>query len=134
MRRAAYAGVVAAVAATAACGAARASGAVRTVEIVTHFSTFEPSTIQVDPGETVRFVIRNTDPIDHEFIVGDAQVQGVHERGTESHHDPRPGEVSVPAGETVATTYTFPAEGRLIFGCHLPGHYAFGMRGGFEIG
>jgi plastocyanin len=74
--------------------------------IVARFSSFEPATIEVEPGETVRFVIRNADPIDHEFIVGDARVQRIHESGTEAHHDPRPGEVSVPAGETVAT-YTF---------------------------
>ena len=36
----------------------------------------------------------------------------------------------MPAGETVVTTYTFPKiSGSLIFGCHLPGHYDFGMRG-----
>jgi uncharacterized cupredoxin-like copper-binding protein len=89
----------------------------------------------VDPGEPVRFEIVNTDPIDHEFILGDAEVQRVHEEGTEAHHAPRPGEVSVPAGETVVTTYTFPeTTGSLIFGCHLPGHYAFGMRGTVTVG
>ena len=80
-------------------------------------------------------MIENTDPIDHEFILGDERVQLVHEEGTEAHHAPRPGEVSVPAGETVVTTYTFPKiSGSLIFGCHLPGHYDFGMRGTVTIG
>jgi uncharacterized cupredoxin-like copper-binding protein len=101
-----------------------------TVRITIHYSTFEPADLAVEPGETVRFVIRNTDPIDHEFILGDNHVQLAHEEGTEAHHAPRPGEVSVPAGETVVTTYTFPEmPGELIFGCHLPGHYDFGMRG-----
>jgi uncharacterized cupredoxin-like copper-binding protein len=105
------------------------------VRITIHYSNFEPADLAVEPGETVRFVIVNTDPIDHEFILGDAKVQLVHEEGTESHHPPRPGEVSVPAGETVVTTYTFPkTSGSLIFGCHLPGHYAFGMRGTVTIG
>jgi uncharacterized cupredoxin-like copper-binding protein len=113
--------------------AARANAG--TVDITIHYSTFEPADLAVDPGKTVRFVIRNTDPIDHEFILGDARVQRVHEQGTEAHHAPRPGEVSVPAGETVVTTYTFPgAPGALIFGCHLPGHYDFGMRGTVTIG
>jgi uncharacterized cupredoxin-like copper-binding protein len=106
-----------------------------TVRITIHYSTFEPADLAVEPGETVRFVIVNTDPIDHEFILGDARVQRVHEEGTEAHHPPRPGEVSVPAGETVVTTYTFPeSPGALIFGCHLPGHYDFGMRGTVTIG
>jgi uncharacterized cupredoxin-like copper-binding protein len=108
--------------------AARANAG--TVGLTIHYSSFTPGDIDVEPGETVRFVIRNTDPIDHEFILGDDEVQRVHEEGTEAHHAPRPGEVSVPAGETVVTTYTFPEiAGELIFGCHLPGHYAFGMRG-----
>lgn len=113
--------------------AARANAG--TVRITIHYSTFEPADLAVEPGETVRFVIVNTDPIDHEFILGDARVQRVHEKGTEAHHPPRSGEVSVPAGETVVTTYTFPeSPGALIFGCHLPGHYDFGMRGTVTIG
>jgi len=132
-RRAAIAGLaVAALATTTACGAARATG-IRTIEIVVHFSMFEPSTIEIDPGETVRFVIRNTDPIDHEFIVGDQAVQELHERGTEAHHDPRSGEVTVLAGETVTTTFTF-GDRDLLFGCHVPGHYAYGMRGVVLVG
>ena len=35
-------------------------------------------------------MIVNTDPIDHEFILGDERVQLVHEEGTEAHHAPRP--------------------------------------------
>jgi uncharacterized cupredoxin-like copper-binding protein len=113
--------------------AARANAG--TVHITIHFSSFAPGTIDVEPGETVRFVIRNTDPIDHEFILGDEHVQLVHEEGTEAHHAPRPGELSVPAGETVVTTYTFTeTPGALIFGCHLPGHYDFGMHGSVTIG
>ena len=113
--------------------AARANAG--TVHITIHYSSFAPDSLEVDPGETVRFVIRNTYPIDHEFILGDEHVQLVHEEGTEAHHAPRPGEVSVPAGETVVTTYTFPeSPGELIFGCHLPGHYDFGMHGSVAIG
>jgi uncharacterized cupredoxin-like copper-binding protein len=113
--------------------AARPSGGAVTITI--HHSWFDPGRVAVEPGETVRFVIRNTDPIDHEFILGDEEVQRVHEEGTEAHHPPRPGEVSVPAGATVETTVTFPTTAaELIFGCHLPGHYDFGMRGAVTIG
>jgi uncharacterized cupredoxin-like copper-binding protein len=132
---------VAAVALTLLVGAAAASrgAAARanagTVHITIHYSSFAPDSLDVDPGETVRFVIRNTDPIDHEFILGDEEVQLAHELGTEAHHAPRPGEVSVPAGETVVTTYNFPeTPGELIFGCHLPGHYDFGMHGTVTFG
>jgi uncharacterized cupredoxin-like copper-binding protein len=135
VRTAVVAGVLALLAGgSAACGAAAASD-VRTVEIKIQFSRFEPSTIQVAPGETVRFVVRNADPIDHEFLIGDDTVQLVHELGTEAHHAPRPGEISVPAGSTRETTYTFSRmPGDLVFGCHLPGHYAYGMHGVVLIG
>jgi uncharacterized cupredoxin-like copper-binding protein len=105
----------------------------RTIEIAMRYSRFEPAPIEVEPGETVRFVVRNDDPIDHEFILGDAGVQRAHERGTEAYHPPRPGEMSVPPLETAVTTYTFPASGTLILGCHLPGHFAYGMRAEVRI-
>ena len=107
---------------------------IRTVPITIHFSRFDPASIDAAAGETVRFVIRNTDPIDHEFILGDEQVQAIHERGTEAVHPPRPGEVSVPAGATVETTYTFRAPGALTYGCHVPGHFAYGMLGTVTVG
>jgi uncharacterized cupredoxin-like copper-binding protein len=122
------------VGASAASGGTAARPTDGTVDVTIHYSRFEPQTIAVRPGERVRFVIRNTDPIDHEFILGDEGVQLAHEEGTEAHHPPRPGEVSVPAGSTVVTTFTFPVtSGELIFGCHLPGHYGFGMRGTVTI-
>ena len=106
---------------------------VRTVHIRIHFSRFDPGNVMIAPGETARFVIENSDPIDHEFIVGDSRLQLAHERGTEAHHAPRPGEISVPAGATRSTTVTFPVDlGATLFGCHLPGHYAYGMVGTIE--
>ncbi len=107
---------------------------VRTVHITIHFSSFDLQQIDAVPGETVRFVIENTDPIDHEFILGDDLVQRIHELGTEAVHPPKPGEVSVPAGTTATTTYTFGAPGELTFACHLPGHFAYGMRGTVTVG
>jgi uncharacterized cupredoxin-like copper-binding protein len=107
----------------------------RTVNITIHFSHFDASSIVVDPGETVRFVIHNEDPIAHEFIVGDRYVQLIHEIGTEPSHGAKPGEVSVPAETTAETTYTFPTTPgqHLQFACHLPGHYAYGMHGSIVI-
>ena len=112
-----------------------AAPAVRTVEITIHFSHFDASSIAVDPGETVRFVIHNEDPIAHEFIVGDRYVQLIHEIGTEPSHGAKPGEVSIPAVTTAETTYTFPTTSvpHLQFACHLPGHYAYGMHGTIVI-
>ena len=99
------------------------------VQVKIRFSRFIPDHFEFRAGSTVTFVVTNRDPIDHEFIIGDEHVQQIHEEGTEAHHGAKPGEISIPAGETRSTTYTFAQPGRLLIGCHLPGHYDFGMVG-----
>jgi uncharacterized cupredoxin-like copper-binding protein len=102
----------------------------RTVEITMHHTRFEPSSIEVRAGTTVRFVLRNTDPIDHEFIVGDDAVQQRHRVGHEQRHDGSvPGEISVPSGTVATTTFRFDHAGTIAYACHLPGHEAYGMVG-----
>jgi uncharacterized cupredoxin-like copper-binding protein len=98
-------------------------------------SHFTPDRLRVRPGTTVRFVVRNNDPIGHELIVGDAGVHERHEAGTEPVHPPRPGEVSVPASATAETTFRFgDARGDpVVYACHLPGHYRYGMSGEVDV-
>jgi uncharacterized cupredoxin-like copper-binding protein len=108
-------------------GAARTRPA--TVDIVIRHSRFEPSSITVPAGVPVTVLIRNEDPIDHEWIVGDAEVHARHRTGTEPYHDARPTEVTIPALESRATVVTFPAASGWTFACHLPGHEAYGMVG-----
>jgi len=121
---------LAALAATA-CG--RAEARTRVIEVDIEHSRFDPASIQVEPGSTVRFVVHNNDPIPHEFLIGDEAAQDRHETGTEPEHGARPGELSIPPGETRITTYNFPAQGSLLVGCHLPQHYDYGMRGEITI-
>lgn len=120
------------VAATGACSAATQRGE-RTVVIDIEHSRFHPVTLHVAAGTVVQFVVRNRDPIDHEFIVGDERVHARHEDGTERRHGERPGEVSVPALEEGSTTYTFDEKGTFAFACHLPNHYDYGMHGEIHI-
>jgi uncharacterized cupredoxin-like copper-binding protein len=108
------------------------SGGPATVEIRAVYSRFEPDRVTVKPGETVRFVITNADPIDHEFIIGPPETHGIHERGEPHFHTGAvPGEVTVPAGATVETTWTFGPAGSpaVAYGCHLAGHWDYGMHG-----
>jgi uncharacterized cupredoxin-like copper-binding protein len=104
-----------------------------TVTVDVHYSHFSISTLHVRKGTTVRFLIRNADPIQHEFIVGDASVHARHERGVESAHPPVPGEVSVGPGQLGETFYRFDQPGLVLFACHLPGHLAFGMHGFVDV-
>lgn len=105
----------------------------QTITLTMHHSGFRPAHFTVRRGTTVRFVITNTDPIDHEFILGDEAIQRRHESGTEPAHGAIPGEVSVSGGGTAETTYTFPRSGLLLIGCHAPGHYGYGMRGWVRV-
>ena len=104
-----------------------------TVDVRIRFSRFLPDHFEFPAGTTVTFVVENRDPIDHELIIGDERVQRIHEEGTEAHHGAKPGEISIPAGGTRSTAYTFEEPGTLLIGCHLPGHYDFGMRGDIEV-
>ena len=98
------------------------------IEIVIHYSHFEPSSVLVPVGVPVTFTIRNDDPIDHEWIVGDAATQQRHRVGTEVVHDTLPTEQMIPAGETRVTTVTF-AEHR-VTPVHLPPARPRGVRHG----
>lgn len=100
------------------------------IHIEIRHSRFVPASISVRSRQAVHFVVHNADPIDHEFIVGDQATQDAHERGLQDHHDGSvAGEISAPAGAVVTTTYHLGRSGQLLYGCHLPGHWAYGMRG-----
>ena len=98
-----------------------------TIEI--RYSHFDPSELSVPVGVPVTVVLRNRDPIDHEWLLGDAAVPDRHRTGTAPVHAARPTEVTVPAGETRRTTIVIDSAGSLQYICHLPGHEAYGMVG-----
>jgi uncharacterized cupredoxin-like copper-binding protein len=108
------------------------------VTITIHYSRFSIPSLSVRRGQVVTFIVRNTDPIDHEFLVGDQRMQDIHEAGADIVHDGSvPGQISVPAESQVRTTVTFDAAtigtGGLQFACHLAGHYAYGMHGAILV-
>lgn len=126
--------VAAALVALAACSPRAGANEVVTVHVRIHYSSFQPSDMRFSKGTTVRFVIHNTDPIEHEFIIGSPARQLYFERTAHPAHDGSvPGQITVPPGATRRTIYTFGAptsrSHRLLFACHLPGHFAYGMRG-----
>jgi uncharacterized cupredoxin-like copper-binding protein len=105
----------------------------RRVEIHIHYSHFDPSELTIAHGVAVTFVLINEDPIDHEWLIGDAAFHERHRTGTEAHHGARPNEMSVPARSSVETTLTFAQPGTLQYICHLPGHESYGMVGTLTI-
>lgn len=129
-------GVAAALALAAAlpaCGSARAGTPQAEVRITMRWSAFDQKVVEVPRGVPVRFVYVNDDPIAHEVLVGDAEFQRRHETGTEAAHGHRANETDVPAKRTVRTKLTFSEAGDVFFACHLPGHYAYGMKGTIRV-
>lgn len=112
---------------------AATDGGVRTVEIrALDTLRFEPDSITVGVGETVRFVVTNEGHTIHDFFVGTEEEQMAHaEEMAETDgmdHGPSEGLVLDP-GETGELTVTFDEPGELQFACHQPGHYEGGMVG-----
>jgi uncharacterized cupredoxin-like copper-binding protein len=97
-------------------------------------SRFEPSQLSVPVGAPITIVLRNEDPIDHEWILGDAGVHERHRTGTEPVHAARPTEITIPAGEARRTTIVIDEAGSLQYICHLPGHEVYGMVGVLAAG
>ena len=106
-----------------------AVGAPVRVELHIRYSHFEPSTLSVPAGRAVTSVLHNDDLIEHEWIIGDADLHVRHRTGTEAQHASRPTEVSIPPISTVETTVTFAEPVVWQFICHLPSHEAYGMVG-----
>jgi uncharacterized cupredoxin-like copper-binding protein len=104
------------------------------VEVDMSYSRFSlPEDLAVHEGTLVEFVVTNTDPINHELIVGDDAVHARHATGHEPFHPPVPGEVSVGPGERGLTTYLFDEPGEVRYVCHLAGHAAYGMEGTITV-
>jgi uncharacterized cupredoxin-like copper-binding protein len=106
-----------------------------TVQLRIEHSHFTPAIVRVREGTAVTFQVVNGDPIGHELIIGGSDVHARHESGHEASHPPVPGEVSVPPLGTADTTFAFDAGGpsTVVFACHLPGHFAYGMRGEIRV-
>lgn len=138
LARTLFAGTLVAALAVVAGAAALASAADRSpapqeILIEIRFSHFIPAHVTVPVGVPVRIRLRNEDPIDHEWIVGDAAMHAFHRTSTEQVHGNIPTEVPVPAMSERVTTITFQAPGDLAYICHLPGHEAYGMVGWVTI-
>ncbi len=114
----------------------------RTVEIEMRDIAFSPDALDVQAGETVRFVFHNKGAVRHDAFIGDEAAQDDHEmemrgsgemgdmgdeggNGHDSMSDA--GGITVEPGETKDFTHTFAEGDALLIGCHEEGHYAAGM-------
>jgi P-type Cu+ transporter len=108
----------------------------RTIAVTTTDALrFAPDQISVKAGDTVAFEITSSGVLPHEFFIGTPAEQQAHEAEMASGSSTmdEPDAVNVPAGGTARLVYTFEQPGTLEYGCHVPGHYAAGMRGTITI-
>jgi Cu+-exporting ATPase len=108
----------------------------RTIQVeTTDALRFAPEQLTARTGETIAFEISNPGAVPHEFFIGTPAEQQEHERemASSAPMHAEPGQVDVPAGQTVRLVYTFDQPGLLEYGCHVPGHYPAGMRGTITV-
>ena len=127
---------------------APAAQATRTVQVTFGDMYFEPKSLEVKAGETVRFVLTNKGQLPHEFNLGDAAMHARHQKemlamqqggmdhagmnhGAMSHDEPNT--VLVAPGKTGELTWTFAQASGIEFACNVPGHYQAGMAGTLKI-
>lgn len=120
---------------------AEAADADRTIHIEAgNELTFDPAELAVSAGETITFRVTNTGSLEHDFLLGNEEAQEEHEAemaemmasGEEMEHSD-PNAVSVPAGETAELTWHFTEPGTVLYGCHVTGHFAAGMKGTITV-
>jgi len=136
---------------------APAAKATRTVEVVLKDIAFEPQSLKVKAGETVRFVLINKGQLPHEFNLGDKAMHAEHQKemvamqgklftagmnhegmdhGQMNHGDhghDAGNTVLVQPGQRAELTWTFRQSVPIEFACNVPGHYQAGMVGPLTI-
>ena len=97
---------------------------------------FLPDRVEVKRGEQIRFMIRNSGLLDHEFILAttDENVKHAEEmkKNPEMEHDD-PNAKRVAPGKNSEVVWRFTKAGQFEFGCLIPGHREAGMIGAIVV-
>jgi len=109
----------------------------RTVTVdMTDAMRFSPASVDVKQGDTVRFVVKNSGQLKHEFVLGtEHELQEHYElmkKFPEMEHSD-PNQVTVAPGKTGEVIWQFTKSGKVDFACLQPGHYDAGMKGTVRV-
>ncbi len=107
--------------------------ATRSIEVdMTDAMRFVPDRIEIKSGETIRFQVKNSGQMAHEFVLGTAQKLRRHAEWMRQHpemeHDD-PNAIKVDPGKTAELIWHFNHVGTFDFACLVPGHFEAGMAG-----
>src|SRR5581483_5924035 len=108
----------------------------RTVEITMSDGpgtmTYTPNKIEVRKGEQIKFVLKNTGYLAHEFLLDSLENNAKHkiemQKNPEMEHDDPNGKRLEPK-KSAEILWRFSKAGTFEFACLIPGHYETGMKG-----
>jgi uncharacterized cupredoxin-like copper-binding protein len=114
-----------------------ASKVSRTIQVdMRNGMRFKPSDIRVKQGETIRFVLKNTDNVKHEFSLGTPQELLEHyevmKKFPDMEHD-EPNKISLASGKRGEVIWHFTKTTAVDFACLHPGHFDAGMKGQVKV-
>ena len=117
--------------------AGTAAKVTRTVTVdMTDAMRFTPASISAKQGETIRFTVKNSGKVKHEFVLGTEKELKEHYELMKKfpemeHSDPQM--VTVAPGKTGEVIWQFTKAGKIDFACLQPGHYDAGMKGAVNV-
>lgn len=137
----------------------KATSGTKTVVIELYDNYYEPESLTVKEGQTVRFIIQNKGTLVHEFNIGTAAMHKAHapdmmmmvqhgvlepdkinraaakkmqkDMGHGMHDEPN--SALLEPGKSAEIVWTFPDASDLQFACNVPGHYESGMVGQIKL-
>lgn len=94
--------------------------------------TFTPDRIEVRRGEQIRFLLRNSGAVDHEFVLATEAANLKHmeemRKNPDMEHD-EPNMIRLKPGKEGAIVWQFTKTGTFDVSCLIPGHRESGMHG-----
>jgi uncharacterized cupredoxin-like copper-binding protein len=111
----------------------KATNAKRTVKVeMLDTMRFNPQSITVKQGETIKFVVKNPGKVKHEMVLGTEKELKEHaevmKKNPEMEHDDA-NQITVQPGKSGEIIWQFTKAGKVNFACLQPGHYDAGMAG-----
>ena len=114
----------------------KAAMATRTIPVVAGDMHYTLKTLDVNRGETIRFVVTNRGPSKHEFVIGSKAFHAGHIKEMAAMPDMAMDEansIDLRPGQTRELVWQFTKSGDFLFGCDLPGHFQAGMVGTLHV-
>jgi uncharacterized cupredoxin-like copper-binding protein len=110
-----------------------ANDATRTIAIhTTDAMRFNPGSLSIQQGETLRLRITNDGKLPHEFVLGTKEEIAEHAkmmRQTPDMADADANSVRMAPGKSADIIWNFSQAGTFLYACLIPGHWEAGMQG-----